>query len=205
MQIRERPGGGGGCDSMSRRGRCSLSPPLPPPRPMLEKDAMFEELVEAVDVPQKRDRPDHEWIWGGTWKLIDQRANLRKQGRLLAPVTGGGAAAHPSHSQGLQRETGRSGHFRRATSSLLEGRGFTQGLRHPPCLAQGVGPCGLQAMMRHTGGPDARAGGPLLEARRSWRTHLLPRQASSALGSGRQPRNPAMKRRARLLRCGERI
>ena len=39
-------------------------------------------LVEAVKEPQKRDRPDHDWIRGGTWKLIDERASRRKQGTL---------------------------------------------------------------------------------------------------------------------------
>jgi len=43
---------------------------------------MFEELVEAVEEAPKRERPDHDWIRGGTWKLIDQRANLRKQKAL---------------------------------------------------------------------------------------------------------------------------
>ena len=46
-------------------------PVAPPPRPMREGDAMLEELVEAVVAPPKRERPDHEWIRGGTWKLID--------------------------------------------------------------------------------------------------------------------------------------
>ena len=39
--------------------------PLPPLRPMLKEDTMFEELVDAVDMPQKRDRPAHDWIRGG--------------------------------------------------------------------------------------------------------------------------------------------
>ena len=43
---------------------------------------MLEELVEAVAAPPKRERPDHDWIRGGTWKLVDQRAALRKEGRL---------------------------------------------------------------------------------------------------------------------------
>ena len=60
--------------------RHSLLPP--PPRPMLEGDAMLEELVEAVAAPPKRERPDHDWIRGGTWKMVDQRAALRKAGRL---------------------------------------------------------------------------------------------------------------------------
>ena len=43
---------------------------------------MLETLVEEVEEPEKRDRPDHEWIRGGTWKLIDERASRRKQGTL---------------------------------------------------------------------------------------------------------------------------
>ena len=43
---------------------------------------MLEELVEAVDVPRKRDHPGHDWIRGSTRKLVDQRAELRKQRRL---------------------------------------------------------------------------------------------------------------------------
>ena len=43
---------------------------------------MFEELAEAVGEVPKRERPDHDWIRGGTWKLIDERATLRKEGNL---------------------------------------------------------------------------------------------------------------------------
>ena len=43
---------------------------------------MFEELAGTVaDVP-KREHLDHDWIRGGTWKLVDQRATLRKEGNL---------------------------------------------------------------------------------------------------------------------------
>ena len=57
-------------------------PVAPPPRPLTEGDAMFEELAEAVGEVPKRERPDHDWIRGGTWKLIDERATLRKEGNL---------------------------------------------------------------------------------------------------------------------------
>ena len=43
---------------------------------------MLEELVEAVAAPPKHERPDHDWIRVGTWKLVDQRSALRKEGRL---------------------------------------------------------------------------------------------------------------------------
>ena len=43
---------------------------------------MFEELVAVVEEVPKRDRPDHDWIRGGTWALVDQRSSLRKQGAL---------------------------------------------------------------------------------------------------------------------------
>ena len=49
---------------------------------MTEGDTMLEELVDTLEAPGKRDRPDHEWIRGGTWALIDERASRRKQGTL---------------------------------------------------------------------------------------------------------------------------
>ena len=61
----------------------------------------MEELVEAVNVPRKRDRPDHDWIRGGTWKLVAQRAELRKQG-LLTQAEGRKLARHIS-TRSLER------------------------------------------------------------------------------------------------------
>ena len=78
VQIRARPGG----VQQYIKERKTLPALHPPPRPMLEGDAMLEELVKAVAVPPKRERPDHDWIRGGTWKLVDQRLALRKEGRL---------------------------------------------------------------------------------------------------------------------------
>ena len=43
---------------------------------------MFEELAGAVAEVPKRERPEHDWIRGGTWALVDQRATLRKEGNL---------------------------------------------------------------------------------------------------------------------------
>ena len=76
MQLRARPGGVRRYTDERKR------LPVPPPRPMTEGDTMLEELVDTLEAPGKRDRPDHEWIRGGTWALIDERASRRKQGTL---------------------------------------------------------------------------------------------------------------------------
>ena len=43
---------------------------------------MFEELVEAVEKPLARERPENHWVRPGTWLLVDQRAAMRKEGIL---------------------------------------------------------------------------------------------------------------------------
>ena len=49
---------------------------------MKEGDDMFERLVEEVEKPTARERPENDWIRPSTWLLVDQRASMRKEGTL---------------------------------------------------------------------------------------------------------------------------
>ena len=55
-------------------------PPLP--RPLARGDVMFEELVDTLEKPSAKERPENAWVRPGTWPLVDRRAELRKAGRL---------------------------------------------------------------------------------------------------------------------------
>ena len=57
--------------------------PAPPlPRPLSHGDAMFAELVDAVEKPLVKERPENAWVRSGIWSLVDRRVELRKAGRL---------------------------------------------------------------------------------------------------------------------------
>ena len=56
--------------------------PDPPPSLLKEGGAFFEQLVAEVEKPEKRDRPENLWIRQSTWLLVDQRASIRKEGKL---------------------------------------------------------------------------------------------------------------------------
>ena len=43
---------------------------------------MFEELVDTLEKPPAKERPESAWVRPGTWSLVDRRAELRKAGRL---------------------------------------------------------------------------------------------------------------------------
>jgi hypothetical protein len=49
--------------------------------------AMFEGLQLDVVVPPKRAQPRNSWISAPMWALIDRRAMLRQQGKLLKRMT----------------------------------------------------------------------------------------------------------------------
>jgi hypothetical protein len=52
------------------------------PKAKTEGDTIFERLVEEVEKPAKRERPENSWIRPSTWSLVDQRAAMRKEGTL---------------------------------------------------------------------------------------------------------------------------
>ena len=43
---------------------------------------MFEELVDTLEKPPAKERPEKVWVCPGTWSLVEKRAELRKAGRL---------------------------------------------------------------------------------------------------------------------------
>ena len=43
---------------------------------------MFEELVDTLEKPPAKERPENAWVRTGTCSLVDRRADLRKAGRL---------------------------------------------------------------------------------------------------------------------------
>ena len=65
--------------------RLPVQPPTPhpPPEEQTKGEKLFAELSAAVEEVPRRERKSCEWIRDGTWRLLDQRASLRKQGRLL--------------------------------------------------------------------------------------------------------------------------
>ena len=46
------------------------------------EDALFKALVEEIEKPPSRERPEHSWIRPSTWLLVDQQASMRKEGTL---------------------------------------------------------------------------------------------------------------------------
>ena len=57
--------------------------PAPPlPHPLAQGDAMFEELVDTLETPPVKQRPENVWVRPGPCSLVDRRTELRKAGRL---------------------------------------------------------------------------------------------------------------------------
>ena len=65
-----------------RRRRQRFPMQLPRFGPRSEMEAQFEELQHAIVPPPARERPENQWISEQTWALIDNRARLRREGRL---------------------------------------------------------------------------------------------------------------------------
>ena len=65
------------CDKARR-----ILPALPLPRLLARGDAVFEELVETLEKPPIKERPENAWVCPGTWSLVDRRTELRKAGLL---------------------------------------------------------------------------------------------------------------------------
>ena len=118
--------------------------------------------------------------------------------------------AHPSHSQGLQRGqegVGAAGGPRH--HGLPEGWGFTQGLRNPPYLIQGVRPCGLQVVLRHALEDQTREREDLYW-KRAPPGKRIPSRAKRPPLSNTPPmdeklRQVVMERQVGLLECRQRI
>ena len=55
---------------------------MPAIGPRTEGEAAFEVLQGKVETPPRREWPVNNWIWPGTWALIDQRAAMRRAGKL---------------------------------------------------------------------------------------------------------------------------
>ena len=51
-------------------------------RPLTETETLFEDLKATVGPVPARERPSTSWISPETWALVDQRALLRRTGRL---------------------------------------------------------------------------------------------------------------------------
>ena len=62
---------------------------LPRFGPRSEMESQFAELQDAIVPPPARERPENQWISEQTWALIDNRARLRREGRLLQRAGGG--------------------------------------------------------------------------------------------------------------------
>ena len=69
------------------RKRMAKFPLKLPSGPQDELCAMFEGLQLDVVAPPKRAQPRNSWISAPTWALIDRRATLRQQGKLLKRMT----------------------------------------------------------------------------------------------------------------------
>ena len=54
------------CDKARR-----ILPALPLPRLLARGDAVFEELVETLEKPPIKERPENVWVRTGTWTLVD--------------------------------------------------------------------------------------------------------------------------------------
>ena len=44
---------------------------------------MFEELVDTLEKPPAKERPENAWVRSGTWSLVDRRVELRKAVKLI--------------------------------------------------------------------------------------------------------------------------
>jgi hypothetical protein len=53
-----------------------------PHGPQTQLDAGYEELLQHLVCPPPRERPANKWISDATWKVVDQRAMLRRKGML---------------------------------------------------------------------------------------------------------------------------
>ncbi len=68
---------------MAYRKRMAKFPLKLPSGPQEELCALFEELRLDVEAPPKRAQPHNSWISTPTWALINKRAMLQQQGKLL--------------------------------------------------------------------------------------------------------------------------
>ena len=78
VDIKARPG------EIARyvEGRVRLPVQPPPPEEQTKGEKLFAELCATVEEVPRRERKDLDWVRDGTWRLVDQRNSLRKQGRL---------------------------------------------------------------------------------------------------------------------------
>ena len=65
---------------MEGRVRLLVQPILP--EKQTEGERPFAELTAAVEEVPRREQKSNKWICDGTWRLLDRRSSLRKQGRL---------------------------------------------------------------------------------------------------------------------------
>ena len=56
--------------------------PLQPILPLTKGEHLYEELHVKCDPPPPRECPSNSWIHGGTWSIIDHRAQLHREGKL---------------------------------------------------------------------------------------------------------------------------
>jgi hypothetical protein len=68
------------------RRRYQHFPLLIPRGPHTELEGAYEELPLDVILPPERERPANQWILDKSWKVIDQRATLRRMGNLPLAV-----------------------------------------------------------------------------------------------------------------------
>ena len=56
--------------------------PLQPILPLTRGDHLYGALHEKCKPPPPRKHPSNSWIRGGTWSVIDHRAQLHREGKL---------------------------------------------------------------------------------------------------------------------------
>ena len=64
------------------RKRCRFPVRLPKKGPRTHAEQIFEELKATCEPTPSRERVENSWIQPDTWRLIDARAALRKEGKL---------------------------------------------------------------------------------------------------------------------------
>ena len=69
-----------GVKQYKKEWRTLLTPPLC--RPLVYEDAMFDELVKAVEKLPVKERSENVWVQLCTWLPVDRREVMRKAGTL---------------------------------------------------------------------------------------------------------------------------
>jgi hypothetical protein len=83
-----------------------------PQGPLAELTTFFEEIHLNVVAPPTWAQPRNQWILAPTWVLINKRATLRQQGKLLqqaahligSQITTGLKGDHGKQAAGVQKE-----------------------------------------------------------------------------------------------------